>query len=66
MDTYNYKNVIALAPDEKSKEKVKIILKELHTIDSFEVPDPYYGEIEDFEKVFHLIDEVCAKIANKI
>jgi protein-tyrosine phosphatase len=66
MDTSNYKNVIAIAPNEKSKQKVKVILKELHTTDGFEVPDPYYGEIEDFEHVFHLLDEACTIIASKI
>ena len=66
MDASNYKNVIALAPDEKSKQKVKVILKELHTNEGFEVPDPYYGEMEDFEHVFHLLDEVCTIIASKI
>ena len=66
MDTSNYKNVIALAPDEKSKQKVKVILKELHTNEGFEVPDPYYGEMEDFEHVFHLLNEVCTIIASKI
>ena len=33
---------------------------------NFEVPDPYYGEMEDFEHVFHLLDEVCTIIASKI
>ena len=66
MDTSNYNNVIALAPDEQSKQKVKVILYELQTSDGFEVPDPYYGEIEDFEHVFHLLHEVCTIIASKI
>ena len=66
MDTSNYKNVIALAPDEKSKQKVKVILKELHTNEGFEVSDPYYGEIEDFEHVLHLLNEVCTIIHSKI
>ena len=66
MDASNYKNVIALAPDEKSKQKVKVILKELHTNEGFEVPDPYYGEMEDFEHVFHLLNKVCTIIASKI
>lgn len=66
MDTSNYNNVIALAPDEQSKQKVKVILYELHATNEFEVPDPYYGEIEDFEQVFHLLDEVCVKIAEKL
>lgn len=66
MDTSNYKNVIALAPDEKSKQKVKVILNEIKPTSDLEVPDPYYGEMEDFEHVFHLLDEVCTIIASKI
>ena len=66
MDNSNYENVIALAPNETSKNKVKIILNELDSCSNLEVPDPYYGGIDDFENVFHLLDEVCTKIANKI
>jgi protein-tyrosine phosphatase len=66
MDTSNYKNVIAIAPNEVSKQKVKIILNEIEPTSDLEVPDPYYGEMEDFEHVFHLLDEVCTIIASKI
>jgi protein-tyrosine phosphatase len=66
MDNSNYKNVIAIAPNEVSKQKVKLILNELEQIGNLEVPDPYYGEMEDFEHVFHLLDEACTLIANKI
>jgi protein-tyrosine phosphatase len=41
-------------------------LNELEPIGNLEVPDPYYGEMEDFEHVFHLLDEACTLIANKI
>ena len=30
MDTSNYKNVMAIAPNEEAKQKVKVILNELH------------------------------------
>jgi protein-tyrosine phosphatase len=66
MDNSNYKNVIAIAPNEASKKKVKLILNELEPIGNLEVPDPYYGEMEDFEHVFHLLDEACNQIAGKI
>ena len=66
MDTSNYKNVIAIAPNEASKQKVKLILNELEPIGNLEVPDPYYGEMEDFVRVFHLLDEACTLIASKI
>ena len=66
MDTSNYKNVIAIAPNEASKQKVKLILNEVDSTSDLEVPDPYYGEMEDFEHVFHLLDEACTIIASKI
>ena len=66
MDTSNYKNVIAIAPNEASKQKVKLILNEVDSTSNLEVPDPYYGELEDFEHVFHLLDEACTIIASKI
>lgn len=66
MDTSNYKNVIAIAPNEASKQKVKLILNEVDSTSNLEVPDPYYGEMEDFEHVFHLLDEACTLIASKI
>ena len=66
MDTSNYKNVIAIAPNEASKQKVKLILNEVDSTSDLEVPDPYYGEMEDFVRVFHLLDEACTLIASKI
>lgn len=66
MDTSNYKNVIAIAPNEASKQKVKLILNEVDSTSDLEVPDPYYGEMEYFEHVFNLLDEACTIIASKI
>ncbi|NHM01148.1 low molecular weight protein-tyrosine-phosphatase [Flavobacterium difficile] len=66
MDTSNYKNVMAIAPNEEAKQKVKVILNELHPNKNLEVPDPYYGEMDGFEHVYKLLDEVCEAIAAKI
>lgn len=66
MDKSNYDNIIQLAPTEKAKQKVKLILNELSPAENLEVPDPYYGDEEDFESVFQLLDKVCDVIAKKI
>lgn len=66
MDTSNYKNVLAIAPNEEAKLKVKVILNELHPDKNLEVPDPYYGDMQGFEHVYKLLDEVCEVIAAKI
>jgi|JI6StandDraft_1071083.scaffolds.fasta_scaffold143295_2 protein-tyrosine phosphatase len=65
MDNSNYKDVIALAPNEDAKSKVKLILNELFPNKNCDVPDPYYGENDGFEKVYALLDLACAEIANK-
>ena len=31
-----------------------------------EVPDPYYGGIDGFEKVFQMIDQATERIANEL
>ena len=64
MDHSNYKNVTALAQNEEEKAKVKLILDEVDT-GLNEVPDPYYDD-DGFENVFHLIDEACNIIAEKL
>lgn len=66
MDVSNYKNVLAIAPNEEAKQKVKIILNELHPDKNLEVPDPYYGDMQGFEDVYKMLDEVCEVIASKI
>lgn len=66
MDTSNYKNVLAIAPNEIAKQKVKVILNELHPDKNLEVPDPYYGDMQGFEDVYKILDEVCEVIASKI
>ena len=66
MDTSNYKNVMAIAPNEEAKQKVKVILNELHPDKNLEVPDPYYGDMQGFEHVYKMLDEVCEVIATKI
>ena len=40
--------------------KVKLL------IDNKEVPDPYYGGLEEFADCYKLIDIACKKIANDL
>jgi len=66
MDKSNYANVLKLAPNEVAKQKIHLILDELYPNQNLEVPDPYYGDIKGFEDVYQLLDEACAKIAEKL
>ncbi|MEM9076558.1 MAG: low molecular weight protein-tyrosine-phosphatase [Bacteroidota bacterium] len=65
MDKSNYANVLHLATSEKNAKKVRLLLSELNGNEK-EVPDPYYGGDEGFEKVYQLIDSVCDVIAKKL
>jgi len=65
MDNSNYKNITKLARNTKDLSKVKLILNESHPQKNRDVPDPYYGGEEGFEKVYHLLDEACSFIAKR-
>jgi len=65
MDRSNYRNVMALARDEKDTNKVKMLLDGTGS-DTLEVPDPYYGSGDGFERVYLLIDQACDKIADSL
>ncbi len=64
MDENNYVDIIGLAETKDQASKVVLITDVLDS-ESY-VPDPYYGDLADFEKVFNLLDKICQKIANKI
>ena len=64
MDKNNYYDIVDLAENKDQTSKV-ILITEVIDSDSF-VPDPYYGDLADFEKVFNLLEKICQKIANQI
>ncbi len=60
MDKSNYQNLQSLQPSEKQWEKVALLS------DTEEVPDPYYGGAEGFEKVYDLIDAATDRIVAEL
>ncbi|MCD6069434.1 MAG: protein-tyrosine-phosphatase [Bacteroidetes bacterium] len=66
MDENNLKNVLALAKKEEHRQKVNMLLNELHPGKNMPVPDPYYGTDKDFEQVFQLAHKACTAIAEKL
>lgn len=65
MDQSNYQHIVAMAPDETTRNKVHMILNELYPGENMDVPDPYYGGDQGFENVFRMLDLACDKILNK-
>jgi len=66
MDNSNYQNIIQHASSETDKNKVKLILNELHSNKNLDVPDPYYGGDQGFEDVFQMLDKACDQIVDKL
>jgi len=65
MDKDNMADVLSLARNDQDRMKVSLILDELYPGKFKEVPDPYYGGENGFEKVFYMLDAACDQIVNK-
>lgn len=66
MDKSNLQNVLELASSEEDRQKVNLILNEIHPNSNAEVPDPYFGGQAGFDHVYALLDEATDKIVNNI
>ncbi|MGV8914113.1 MAG: low molecular weight protein-tyrosine-phosphatase [Kaistella sp.] len=60
MDRSNLADVLSLAKSDSDRKKVSLILGDA------EVPDPYWGGLEDFDKVYHMLDKAANTIASKL
>lgn len=66
MDHSNYNNIVKMARHNDDISKVKIILNESSNTTIFDVPDPYFDDLQRFEEVYQILDNVCTQIANKL
>jgi protein-tyrosine phosphatase len=64
MDRSNYQKTLSLSQNPVHKAKIKLLMSEVPNQPS-EVPDPYYGGSDGFERVFWMIDRACESIAHK-
>ncbi len=66
MDDSNFQNVIALARDTKDIAKVKPILEMDNQSNFSYVPDPYYGDMSDFEEVYSVLNQACEALSQQL
>lgn len=59
MDKDNYRNVLALDPQRKFTDKIKMMCDYCQTSTDKEVPDPYYGGTDGFNYVIDLLFDAC-------
>ena len=57
MDRSNLENVLSLAKSEQHRNKVRLILEYSNSSTNQEVPDPWYGDMDDFHKVHSLLSD---------
>ena len=65
MDSDNYNDVKRMAGNNFNEAKLDLLLNELYPKQNREVPDPWFGGIEDFRKVYSMIDAACETIIKK-
>jgi len=66
MDGENYRNVIALAPDDAGRQKVRPFCDWVKLPGVQEVPDPYYGGSRGFDHVLDILEDGSETLLNWI
>jgi len=62
MDRSNHDDLLALAPGEEARERIRLLREydpEAVASGELEVPDPYYGDGDGFEDVLDLVTRAC-------
>ena len=69
MDRENLTNVLALAPDDAARDKVKLLREfdpDAVASGDLDVPDPYYGGHDGFENVLDLVERACRGLLDHV
>lgn len=66
MDKENYRDILYLDKEEKYRDKVRLICDFATHHQEKEVPDPYYGGREGFDKVINLLLDACNGLLEQI
>ena len=61
MDRENLRDLLALAPDDEARAKVRMFLA-----GDRDVPDPYYGGADGFEHVLDLVEEAALSLVDEL
>jgi protein-tyrosine phosphatase len=66
MDRSNYQNILALASEQKYRDKVKLMCSFCTSYSDQEVPDPYYGGVDGFDYVIDLLFDACSGLLESL
>lgn len=62
MDGHNMQDVSMMARNEKDTEKVDFLLNVIKEGHNQYIQDPYRGGMDDYERVFELMEKACERI----
>jgi protein-tyrosine phosphatase len=66
MDLDVMEDVISKAKNEEQRQKVSLFMEMLGDHGNAEVPDPYWGDMEEFENVYQILNCGCEQIASRL
>lgn len=66
MDRENYQDILSLDPSGKYRDKVRLMCEFCTRHNVKEVPDPYYGGPEGFDRVIDLLLDACEGLLDRI
>jgi protein-tyrosine phosphatase len=67
MDANNLRDLQRIAPDERAREKVRLLREWDPTAgEDLDVPDPYYGGPGGFDRVLDLVQAACAALLEQL
>jgi protein-tyrosine phosphatase len=66
MDRQNLADLVRLAPDEAARAKVRLLRSFDPGADHDEVPDPYYGGPDGFDRVFDACEAACRALLEHV
>jgi protein-tyrosine phosphatase len=56
MDSSNFSNLTAIAPNKASADKIRLLMNEAYPGENRQVPDPYTGGQQGFEQVYQMLN----------
>jgi protein-tyrosine phosphatase len=65
MDSENYQDLLEICPD-GYEHKLHMFMSFAPNLQISEVPDPYYGGVKGFERVFDMVEEASRGLLNRI
>jgi len=66
MDKNNLRDVLSQSPDSSSTEKIDLFLNQAWPGKDLEVPDPYFGGQQGFERVYSLLERAAEAFLDEI